>query len=233
MTEKPAVSSSATGISEANQAESEIASSYADQTSSLSAVTSSQVANNNAYSSAVSASNAASSAGSSAIDSANNALSDAVNKASEAGLTVDISHETVSPSYVAPGNSDAADITKTNSENVGIYQSAVSSAANHTANDASAINSAVDSYVAASNSVAAENAAIDAENAKKAQEAQNNGGKTIDTGHNGISVVVNQQTGAITFIGIKSDEDLAWVKSRVIVAIDAQKRAQTMDVNCI
>ncbi|MEE0002412.1 MAG: SspB-related isopeptide-forming adhesin [Weissella confusa] len=233
VTEKPAVSSSATGISEANKAESEIASSYADQTSSLSAVTSSQVANNNAYSSAVSASNAASSAGSSAIDSANNALSDAANKASEAGLTVDINHETVSPSYVAPGNSDAADITKTNSENVGIYQSAVSSAATHTANDASAINSAVNSYVTASNSVAAENAAIDAENAKKAQEAQNNGGKTIDTGHNGISVVVNQQTGAITFIGIKSDEDLAWVKSRVIVAIDAQKGAQTMDGNWI
>lgn len=233
VTEKPAVSSSATGISEANKAESEIASSYADQTSSLSAVTSSQVANNNAYSSAVSASNAASSEGSSAIDSANNALSDAANKASEAGLTVDINHETVSPSYVAPGNSDAADITKTNSENVGIYQSAVSSAATHTANDASAINSAVNSYVTASNSVAAENAAIDAENAKKAQEAQNNGGKTIDTSHNGISVVVNQQTGAITFIGIKSDEDLAWVKSRVIVAIDAQKGAQTMDGNWI
>ncbi|QYU58003.1 hypothetical protein K1728_00895 [Weissella confusa] len=233
VTEKPAVSSSATGISEANQAEYEIASSYADQTSSLSAVTSSQIANNNAYSSAVSASNAASSAGSSAIDNANQALSDAANKASEAGLTVDINQETVSPSYVAPGNSDAADITKTNSENVDIYQSAVSSAANHTANAASAINSAVDSYVAASNSVAAENAAIDAENAKQVQEAQNNGGKTIDTGHNGISVVINQQTGDITFIGIKTDEDLAWVKSRVIVAIDAQKGAQTMDGNWI
>lgn len=54
------------------------------------------------------------------------------------------------------------------------------------------------------------------------------GAKVYDTGHNGIKLILNQNTGENYFSGIESQEDVDWIKDHVIVAMDAHKGAQIM-----